>query len=644
VQWGSGVPFSRIDETTRLGPGPGADELVSRRTATNFRQVDLRLQKDFRLPRQGRSAWWRRRSTCSTTRTTATTSSSPSGAAAQPNENFGKPELWSADPGRRTAARPRLPVLAGLNGPPCGLTPPARGLLSRNIQATMHDSSHSLRGCWSLAGCAATRPPDPRHAGRPRVPGRAAGAHVRLLLGDDEPAERAGARPLADAVVLQRGGRRLRPAAYAVGVERGWITRDQAASACSRRCASSGRAAGTRACGRDRVPRLLLPLPRHADGPPLRARRAVHHRHRAAHGGRAVLPASTSAATTRRGAIRALADSLYRRVDWQWMVNNPGRISMGWHPGDGLHRIGVARLRRGDDPADPRPRLADASVDREFWTTYVSTNRWGNYYGQPHTGFAPLFGHQYSHIFIDFRGIRDAYAAQPRHRLFRELAARHARAAAVRHRQPHGVARIRRRHLGPHRSRMGPSTPSLAVNGVPRRFWSYTRAARRIRRRVTTAPSSRRPPAARSRSRRSHDPRTAHHARAVSAGLGRSTASWTRSTRRSSSPGAAHARPHRAGRRLVRHGLPRHRPGADPAHGRELPQRADLDGTCAATRTSSTGCAVPASPAAGSMRRTEPLRTRMLVAAIGLDAWTQSDADPTPRVAAAAPARRTRAT
>jgi hypothetical protein len=108
--------------------------------------------------------------------------------------------------------------------------------------------------------------------------------------------------------------------------------------------------------------------------------------------------------------IRALADSLYRRVEWTWAVNNPGRISMGWHPESGY----IASEWHGYDEAMILMILALGSpthpVGEDVWSTYMSTNRWGQYYGQWHTGFAPLFGHQYSHIFIDFRGIYDDYA------------------------------------------------------------------------------------------------------------------------------------------------------------------------------------------------------------------------------------------
>jgi len=46
-------------------------------------------------------------------------------------------------------------------------------------------------------------------------------------------------------------------------------------------------------------------------------------------------------------------------------------------------------------------------VDQSAWGEWVSTYQWGSFYGQEHVGFGPLFGHQYSHVWIDFRGIRD---------------------------------------------------------------------------------------------------------------------------------------------------------------------------------------------------------------------------------------------
>jgi hypothetical protein len=48
-------------------------------------------------------------------------------------------------------------------------------------------------------------------------------------------------------------------------------------------------------------------------------------------------------------------------------------------------------------------------IDSTAWEAWTRTYQWADFYGQPHVNFAPLFGHQYSHIWIDFRGIRDAY-------------------------------------------------------------------------------------------------------------------------------------------------------------------------------------------------------------------------------------------
>jgi hypothetical protein len=48
-------------------------------------------------------------------------------------------------------------------------------------------------------------------------------------------------------------------------------------------------------------------------------------------------------------------------------------------------------------------------VDSAAWTKWTSTYKWAEYRGPVHVNFGPMFGHQYSHIWIDFRGIRDAY-------------------------------------------------------------------------------------------------------------------------------------------------------------------------------------------------------------------------------------------
>ncbi|HEY0783865.1 MAG TPA: glucoamylase family protein [Thermoanaerobaculia bacterium] len=107
-------------------------------------------------------------------------------------------------------------------------------------------------------------------------------------------------------------------------------------------------------------------------------------------------------------AIRAAAEELYARVDWPWEQVRRPAISMGWTPEEGFHTYDW----RGYNEAMIVIVLALGSpthpVASEAWGEYTKSYRWGTFYGQQHLLFAPLFGHQFSHVWIDFRGIQDA--------------------------------------------------------------------------------------------------------------------------------------------------------------------------------------------------------------------------------------------
>jgi len=106
--------------------------------------------------------------------------------------------------------------------------------------------------------------------------------------------------------------------------------------------------------------------------------------------------------------IRSLAESLYDRVDWRWAQIRPPTIALGWLPREGH----LPYDWRGYNEAMILHILALGSpshaVGPETWEAWTSRYRWGAFQGQEYLGFAPLFGHQYSHVWIDFRGIRDA--------------------------------------------------------------------------------------------------------------------------------------------------------------------------------------------------------------------------------------------
>ena len=113
----------------------------------------------------------------------------------------------------------------------------------------------------------------------------------------------------------------------------------------------------------------------------------------------------------REAEIRELADQIYRRVDWPWMQMRSPLLSMGWYPERGFidhHWKGynegmmVYILALGS-PTHP--------IEPDAWTAWTSTynESWGVFQGQEYLSGAPQFWHQYNHVWIDFRGIRDEY-------------------------------------------------------------------------------------------------------------------------------------------------------------------------------------------------------------------------------------------
>jgi hypothetical protein len=107
--------------------------------------------------------------------------------------------------------------------------------------------------------------------------------------------------------------------------------------------------------------------------------------------------------------IRALADSLYRRVDWTWAMDGSPGIRLGWYPERGF----IEDTWTGYDESMILYVLALGSptfgVPEQVWEHYTSTYVWAEFHGLEFVSFGPLFGHQYSHCWLDFRGIRDSY-------------------------------------------------------------------------------------------------------------------------------------------------------------------------------------------------------------------------------------------
>ena len=109
--------------------------------------------------------------------------------------------------------------------------------------------------------------------------------------------------------------------------------------------------------------------------------------------------------------IRRLATLINDRVDWQWMLGRGPYVSMGWNPEKGFissqwDRYNEATLLYLLALGSPTH-----SIDPEIWPRYTAEfeKGWGLHWGQQHIHFPPLFGHQYSHVWVDFRGIQDPW-------------------------------------------------------------------------------------------------------------------------------------------------------------------------------------------------------------------------------------------
>ena len=107
-------------------------------------------------------------------------------------------------------------------------------------------------------------------------------------------------------------------------------------------------------------------------------------------------------------AIHELADQLYERVDFAWMLNNGKTLALAWSPEQGFLRWRwdhynesmILYLLAIGSPTHPIPA--------ESWKEIIRPV--GSYKEHRVIQIPPLFTHQYSHIWIDFRNRHDGIA------------------------------------------------------------------------------------------------------------------------------------------------------------------------------------------------------------------------------------------
>lgn len=106
--------------------------------------------------------------------------------------------------------------------------------------------------------------------------------------------------------------------------------------------------------------------------------------------------------------IRSLTNQIYERVDWKWLLRDGKTLTMAWSPETGFTRHKWNHYNEGlilyllaiASPSHPIPA--------ESWQHLVRSS--GSYGNHRLIASPPLFTHQYSHIWIDFRDKNDGFA------------------------------------------------------------------------------------------------------------------------------------------------------------------------------------------------------------------------------------------
>ena len=176
--------------------------------------------------------------------------------------------------------------------------------------------------------------------------------------------------------------------------------------------------------------------------------------------------------TSEEREIRALAEQLFARADWFWALNGGATVTHGWKPETGF----LPFRWEGYDEAMLLYVLALGSpthpIPASSYVAWMSTYEWKTIYNIEFLYAGPLFTHQLSHIWIDFRNIQDAYMRERGIDYFENSrrATRIQQEYAIRN--PNGY-----NHYGEFcwgiTASDGPGETTLQVDGVQREFFDY---------------------------------------------------------------------------------------------------------------------------------------------------------------------------
>lgn len=171
--------------------------------------------------------------------------------------------------------------------------------------------------------------------------------------------------------------------------------------------------------------------------------------------------------------IRTIGTQLYLRIDWVWALNGGKSLTHGWKPESGFlpyrwndnysEALLIYILALGSPTYPIKP---------EGYLQWTSTFTQKKIYSLQYIYAGPLFIHQFSHLWIDFHGIRDDYTRNAGFDYFEN-----SRRATLVHRQYAVENSLQYEHYGPFcwglTASDGPGRKRVTINGVQRTFYGY---------------------------------------------------------------------------------------------------------------------------------------------------------------------------
>lgn len=107
--------------------------------------------------------------------------------------------------------------------------------------------------------------------------------------------------------------------------------------------------------------------------------------------------------------LREVADVLYRRVNWRWAQRDGTAVAHGWKPESGFLNYGWEGYSESILLYVLGLGSSTFPLSKDSFHAWTLTYQWENLYGYDFLYAGPLFIHQFSHAWIDMRGIKDQF-------------------------------------------------------------------------------------------------------------------------------------------------------------------------------------------------------------------------------------------